>query len=496
MLRSLLALVLVGVALAACDGHDKAGGTPASGARTIEIAMRDTSPRLLTAYAETVARIAKVPTEIRPLAGWRGDQPEPEARTIADVRSGRLDFALISARAFDTVGAESFAAMHAPLAIDSFGAQRRVLESDLTERALEELEQLGVVGVAALPGDLRHPLGITRSLLRPEDFAGAFIGVRPSAIAKRTMQQLGAAAAFTVGDDFAGYDGLEIDFASLDSTRADVGAMSLAADVTLWPRIVVVVANPDAWEELDPDRRDALRAAGRAALPASISKLQTDDAELYAVVCRRGELSFPRAKPADIAALRRAVAPVASSLDQEAVAEIARLRAAAGAPPPHPPCRPAPRAATDAGRPSPVDGVWTFDSDEDDLRAAGAPEDEITPENYGHHVIAFARGRFAITQEDRAACTWVFGTYRVRGDRMTWDVVDGGGHGPQNAVNKPGERIGYGWSRFRDTLRLASVRGEISPANFKPKPWRRIGDDPRKAPFSTRCPPPPAGLQF
>jgi hypothetical protein len=28
------------------------------------------------------------------------------------------------------------------------------------------------------------------------------------------------------------------------------------------------------------------------------------------------------------------------------------------------------------------------------------------------------------------------------------------------------------------------------------KPWRRIGNDPRKAPISRRCPPPPRGLQF
>jgi TRAP-type C4-dicarboxylate transport system substrate-binding protein len=496
VLRSLAFLVLAGLALAGCGGRDKAGGTPASGTVTIEVAMRDGSPRLLTAYAEAVARIAKVPTEVESRIDWRSQDLNPEAATIADVREGRLDFALVSARALDTLGVRSFAPMLAPLAIDSLEAQRNVLESDVPERALAELAQLDVVGVAALPGDLRHLLGITRPLLRPEDLAGALIGVRASELAKRTFEQLGATATYAIGDNLSGFDGVEIDLVAMNNIRADVGAASLTADLTLWPRMLVLVANRDAWEQLDPARRAALRAGAHAALPAAIAKLRADDDESYDVVCRRGRISFARATPADAEALREALGPVVRGLDEQAVEEISRLRAAAGPPPMHPPCRP-PRRSGDATRPpTAVDGVWTFDSDADDLRAADAPEDGITPENYGHHVLAFARGRFAITQEDREACTWVYGTYRVRGQRVTWNVVDGGGHGPQNAVNKPGEQFEYDWSRFRDTLRLAAVPGAVSAYNFNVKPWRRIGEDPRDAPFSRRCPPPPAGLQF
>lgn len=490
MLRCATAVLVAGLALAGCGGHDKAGGTPATGTKTIEVAMRDGSPRLLTAYAAAVARIAKEPTRIKPRTDWRSQEPNPEARTIADVRGGRLDFALVSARAFDTVGVDAFAPMLAPLAIDSLETERRVLDSGLADRALPAIGRLGVVGVAVLPGDLRHPLGITRPLLRPEDFAGAYIGVRASALAKRTFEQLGSTAAYTVGDDFSGYDGIETDLVSLESVRADVGAVSLAADLTLWPRMLVLIANPQAWERLDPLRRDALRAAGRAALPAAIAMLRADDAEIYGVLCRRAEVSFARATPADADALRRALAPVTRGLDPGAMDEIARLREAAGRPPARPPCRPAARAK--GGQATPVDGVWTFDSEADDV-----PENQRTPENWGHHVIVFSRGRFAITQEkDREACTWVYGTYRVRGHRVTWDVTDGGGYGPQNATNRPGEHFDYDWSRFKDTLRLTRVPGAISAPNFIARPWRRIGDDPREAPFSRRCPPPPTGLQF
>jgi TRAP-type C4-dicarboxylate transport system substrate-binding protein len=494
VLRCVAFVLLAGLALAACGGHDKAGGTPARGTETIEVAMPDGSPRLLTAYAAAVARIAKAPTRVQPRTKWHSQEPEPEARTIADVRTGRLDFALVSARALDTLGVDAFAPMLAPLAIDSLDTQRRVLESGLAESALRSIRRIGVIGVAVLPGDLRHPLGRTRPLVGAEDFPGAYVGVRPSAMAKRTFEQLGATVAYVVGDDFSGYDGIESDLVSMDNGRLDVGAASLAADLTLWPRMLVLIANRQAWDELDQVRRDALRAAGRAALPAAIAKLRADDAEVYGVLCRRGAVSFARTTPADADALRRALAPVTRGLDPQATSAIARLREAAGTPPAHPACRPTARAK--AGRPTPVDGVWTFDSEAGDLRAAGVEPEGVIPENWGHHVIAFSGGRFAITQEGPDACTWVYGTYRVRGHRVTWDIVDGGGDAPNFAVNRPGEHFDYDWSRFKDTLRLGDVPGAVSASNFNVKPWRRIGEDPRKAPFSRRCPPPPAGLQF
>src|SRR5215208_18147 len=144
MFRCAAAVLVAGLALAGCGGHDKAGGTPATGTETIEVAMRDGSPRLLTAYADTVARIAEAPTRIKPRTGWRSQELNPEARTIADVRSGRLEFALVSARAFDTVGVDAFAPMLAPLAVDSLETERRVLESGLADRALSAIGRLGL----------------------------------------------------------------------------------------------------------------------------------------------------------------------------------------------------------------------------------------------------------------------------------------------------------------------------------------------------------------
>ncbi len=127
-----------------------------------------------------------------------------------------------------------------------------------------------------------------------------------------------------------------------------------------------------------------------------------------------------------------------------------------------------------------------------DPSAAGA---EAFPENWGHWIYVFDRGRFAITQENRDACTWGYGKFGVDGNRMSWTFTDGGGIAPSGAANRPGEFFVFDFSAYRDTLTVTPVEGEISPNNFRDKPWRRLSDTPSRRYFSKRCPPPPAALR-
>jgi TRAP-type C4-dicarboxylate transport system substrate-binding protein len=488
MFRPAALVLAAALVLTACGGHDKAGGKRSGDAVTIEIAIRDGSTRLLTAYAAAVAHDAAAPTQVTGHTRWRVQLPDAEAQTIADVRSGRVAFAAVPARVLDTLGVDVFDPLLAPLAIDSLEAEQRVLASDIPGRALPALRRLGVVGVAVLPGDLRHPLGIERPLVRPGDYAGAIIGIHESTLQSRAFQRLGADAGRVTGNDYLGFDGIESDLPAIESDRADVGAASLAADLALWPRILVVVANRAAWQRLGPDRQRALRAGARHSLEPAMAQLRARDADAYAVLCRRGEVPFVQSSPA---AMRRALAPLTRNLDPATAGEIARMR---GGGTTHPPCRPTARARQ-AGA-TPVDGVWTFEIDAADLRRAHTPRDDVIPENWGRHVVVLSRGRLAITQEDAQACTWAYGSYAVRGKRLTMDVSDGGGSGPNNAVNRPGEHFEFGWSRFKDMLRLSLVPRAPSPNTFVAAPWRRIGDDPGSAPLSRRCPPPPKALQF
>ena len=49
---------------------------------------------------------------------------------------------------------------------------------------------------------------------------------------------------------------------------------------------------------------------------------------------------------------------------------------------------------------------------------------------------------------------------------------------PNGASEKTGEVFSFRWSRYRDRLTLAPVRGAISPENFRINAWRRVGDAP------------------
>ena len=117
------------------------------------------------------------------------------------------------------------------------------------------------------------------------------------------------------------------------------------------------------------------------------------------------------------------------------------------------------------------------------------------PENWGRWTYVFDQGRFAITQENRDACTWGYGTFAVDGNRMSWTFTDGGGIAPTGAQNKPGEFFVFGFSAYRDTLTVTPVKGEISPLGFRAKPWRRLATTPTRRFLSKRCPPPAAALQ-
>jgi hypothetical protein len=214
-------------------------------------------------------------------------------------------------------------------------------------------------------------------------------------------------------------------------------------------------------------------------------------------LCRRG-LKFETASPGDLAALRTAVQPVYDTLARDpqtrkflaAIAAIGKGVSAESAPQ----CRPTGQKDGEAvGGARQLDGVYRVTTTAEDLRAAGTPAGDVIPEAYGTYTYVFDRSRFGYTQENRDACTWGYGTYAVKGNQVEWRFTDGGGTGPNNAFNRPGEFFLFGWSLYRETLTLTPVPG-ASPQNFWAKPWQRISTTPSARSFSKRCPPPDNAL--
>ena len=293
-----------------------------------------------------------------------------------------------------------------------------------------------------------------------------------------------------------GLDGIEQQISSIQGYQYDKAGRYLTANVSLWPRPLVLFANGKTWAALTPGQRRILWQAVTGDQAAETNVARGNERGDTAILCRRGLLRFLTASPADLAALRRAVQPVYHQLQRDPqtgryIRQIEAMGKGVAAEP-APGCG---HAARPAGKAGPLDGVWQFTTTAADLRAlAGVSQGDIVPENYGTYTFVIDRGRFAFTQENKQACTWAYGTFTVTGDRFEQLVTDGGGIAPNNAFNKPGELFTFRWSLYRGMLTLYPVTGAVSPNPSLGKPWPRISTAPSARFLSTRCPPPAGAL--
>ena len=477
------------------NGSDRVGGERPAETRVLTMLDPFSSGQEVAAFSNEVARLSHGTLRIRVVDG--GDEgPDFEASTIRAMRNGRADLAFAASRAWDEFGARSLRALSAPLLVDSYELQERVLESEVVDPMLEELRPLGLVGIGILPGPIRRPLGATRRLAAPRDFRGLTIGTQQSRVADMTMSALGAHAQrlpATVSS-LAALDGIERQVGTIEADRLDAEGSHLMTNVALWPRPLVVYANERSYGKLTGDQRRILRMAAANAVPKKVAGERGLETETTGNICRKGRATFDSATSSELRALHRAVEPVYRELERDpgtraAIEAIERLKEELGEPPAElPSCD---RAAAEKPTPaaSEIDGVWRMETD----RSAARPE--FFPENWGHWIYVFERGRFAFTQENEQACTWGYGKFSVDGNRMSWTFTDGGGIAPSGAMNRPGEFFVFDFSAYRDTLTVTPVEGEISPRNFRDKPWRRLSDSPSRRYFSKRCPPPPAALR-
>jgi TRAP-type C4-dicarboxylate transport system substrate-binding protein len=492
----LTAAVAIAASITGClgGGSERVGGEQPADTRVLTMLDPFSSGNEIAAFDQEVLRLSHGALRIRVIDGSY-DGSDYEAAAIRDMRDGRADLALAASRAWDEFGAKRLRALHAPLLIDSYRLEERVLEGDVVAPMLEELRPLGLVGIGILPGPIRRPLGTTGRLAAPRDFRGLTIGTQQSRVADATMDALGARPRRLPAavSDLARLDGIERQIAAIESDRLDLEGSHIMTNVDLWPRPLVVFANERSYRELTRDQRRILRtAAANVASSMTAGQLHLDS-EASANLCRKGRATFDSATSDELRALRSAVDPVYAQLRRDqgtaaAIDSIERLKTELDEPPTElPKCereasKRSPRAATK------IDGVWRMDTDE----SASGPEH--FPENWGHWIFVLDRGRFAFTQENKPSCTWGYGKLVVHGNRMSWTFTDGGGIAPSGAENRPGEFFVYDFSRYRDTLTVTPVRGRISPVNFRAKPWRRLSETPTRGYFSKRCPPPAAAL--
>jgi TRAP-type C4-dicarboxylate transport system substrate-binding protein len=277
--------------------------------------------------------------------GGLGDAAEPrkfEAHVVDSVADGDVDLAWVGTRVFDSLGVGEFRALTAPMLLDSYAAQQAVIDSDIPERMLAGLDELGVEGLAVLAGGLRKPISVDRPLLAPADWQGITFQTFPSADQSAAIEALGAQATDVLWDELdAGLaggtiGGFEKSLLIVHINDMQVRAPYIAVNVDLWPETAALIANPDVLGALSSEQQRWVREAASAAANGSADVY--DDQAVLEELCATGAIAA-EATPTQLEELRTAFDPVYAELEQDPatakyIAEILAIKSELATPEP------------------------------------------------------------------------------------------------------------------------------------------------------------------
>ncbi len=129
------------------------------------------------------------------------DSVKEDGVVLERLRNDDLDVGIIRAPSFTDAGITSFQALQAPFLIDNEELARRVSTDPIATEMLTGLDEIGLVGLALVPGGLRHPVGWHQPLLSLDDFRDAVINTRPSPDVDRLFAALGASTDHSAGQE-------------------------------------------------------------------------------------------------------------------------------------------------------------------------------------------------------------------------------------------------------------------------------------------------------
>jgi TRAP-type transport system periplasmic protein len=431
-----VALAVVAAVVAGGCGGDGAGGDKAGGAgEPVVLRMANSygdlqSVPVIEYFVSQVKERSGGNVRIQVVDRWGDFSADAEQQVVRAVAADEIDLGWAGARVFDTVGVTSFQALQAPMLIDSYALQQAVVASDIPARMMEELNKLGVTGLGVLADGLRKPIALEQPLLGAADWRGITFGTSyKSGVQAQAIRALGATPMEVLGPTReqalkdGQLQGFELDLFLYERNLLANRAPYVAANVTLWPQMDVLLANPSRLERLTEQQRGWLQQAAQDATSRSAA-LADRDARSLKVACQSGA-RFANASQADLAALRKAFAPVYASLmqDPQTKAFIKRIRALKESTHAEPllsipaACSgQAPKQASGSTGTAPayLNGTYRYTLTKEDARRAGEPD-----------LSEYPRINTWILKYGRFDATGGFtGNYSVDGNRITFDPID------------------------------------------------------------------------
>jgi TRAP-type C4-dicarboxylate transport system substrate-binding protein len=331
MIRTALTSLLAAAVVVGCGSQnsDRAGGAKPVKAKVLTMANVNGELGELEAFDEAVGRVSGGRLQIKWLNEYGSDRDGiAEVNLIRDVNAGKADLGWAGTRVFDELGVPAFNPLHAPMLIDAYELEEKVLGDDLVDPMLASLGDLELQGIGVLPGPLRRPLG-KHPLRGPDDWAGDRIGSSGGEQIAAALRALGATR--VLESPFGTTDGLD----GFESHVAAVGDDHfhfpyLTGNVVLWPRPLVLFAGP----QVSSDDLAVLRKAAKEAIPETIAVSRSLEREGLSEICP-AKLQVVTASDGQIDGLRSAFRPVYDELERDpaasrAVARIQELSRAGG----------------------------------------------------------------------------------------------------------------------------------------------------------------------
>ncbi len=432
ILAAAATVAVTGCSLGGGAGADKAGGS--SEPLVLQLANTNGQLDFTPAVVDFVHRVEELSggeLRIESVDEWGDFASHAEQQVVKDVSDGEIDLGWVGTRVFDTLDVKSFQALTAPMLIDSYALESAVIESGITEEMMRGLDELGVAGLGVLPDGLRKPIGVTGPITGPADWEGITFGTLRSNGQAEAIRALGATPAQihrTAREErlkagtIQGFE-TSIWIHQLNPELARL-APYVTSNVTLWPQMDVLLANPARLAALTAEQREWLKEAAQDAAGRSAALADTD-AKALAYSCEAGA-RFAEASDADLVALKAAFAPVYANLRRDSATKtfIDRIRALKQSTPAEPglsvpsgctgtaPDRPSVRAAKP---PSHLNGTYRWVLTQKDADKVRDPET-----NYPHvNTITLKDGHL------EGGCFGVDGgTYSVQGDRITFHSIE------------------------------------------------------------------------
>jgi TRAP-type C4-dicarboxylate transport system substrate-binding protein len=259
----------------------------------------------------------KVLSELR----WGNLAPDAEQQVLRAVAMGDVDLAIqIGPRDLATAGLAKFRAFQAPLLIESNTLEKAVFKEGIIEGTLTDLNEIGVVALAAFAQrSSAKPIAASRPLLGPDQYRGITFYTYPSHDYAAAIKALGARPT-DQNRDAGVREGRIQGFAqALDAytiNHAEAFAPYVTINVNLFSGFGLLLANPRRLARLSPQQRAWIRQAAEEASARSL-KLITEDDEYVAQLCGSGT-RFAIASAVNLAGLRHAFDPIYADLERNA----------------------------------------------------------------------------------------------------------------------------------------------------------------------------------